>query len=75
MKTAILLCLLALLVGCESSTKYGECVGLSDKKNPALEYKVSAQNLIVGIVFIELIAPPVIVLTDETFCPIGKVVP
>lgn len=63
--------LLLLLAGCVNHTSFGPCVGLGDKQNPKLHYKVSTQNVIVGIVFVELIAPPVIVIVDETFCPIG----
>ena len=73
MKSLILVAMLALLAGCESRTEYGECVGLADKQSPKLEYKVSARNLVVGIVFIELIAPPVLVAVNETYCPVGKV--
>jgi len=61
----------ALLSGCVSRTDYGQCVGLGDKQNPKLRYRVSARNVIVGIVFVELIAPPVYVVLDETFCPVG----
>jgi hypothetical protein len=72
MKSLSVALLLALmLTGCVSRTDYGQCVGLGDKKNPKLHYKVSANNLVVGIVFIELIAPPIIVATDEFYCPVG----
>lgn len=67
---ALLLCTL-LLTACESRTDYGHCVGLGEKQNPKLHYKVSARNVTVGVIFIELIAPPIIVATDETFCPVG----
>ena len=60
-----------LLAGCVSRTDYGPCVGLGEKQNPKLQYKLSARNLTVGIVFIELIAPPIVVATDETFCTTG----
>jgi hypothetical protein len=70
MKFLIAILLLA-LAGCESRTDYGTCVGLGDKQNPKLEYKVSARNLVVGIIFFEMIVPPVIVAVNETYCPIG----
>jgi hypothetical protein len=70
MKALIALTLL-LLAGCESRTDYGRCVGLGEKQNPQLHYKVSARNVIVGVIFVELIAPPVYVVVDETFCPVG----
>lgn len=66
-----LILLASTLSGCASRTDYGQCVGLGDKQNPNLYYKVSARNLVVGIVFIELIVPPIIVATDEFYCPVG----
>lgn len=73
MKTVLSLCVIALfLMGCTSRTEFGECVGLGEDKNPTLVYKLDAWNLVVGIVFFELIAPPVIVAVNETFCPVGK---
>jgi hypothetical protein len=71
MKYALILAVL-LLAGCSSSTPYGQCVGLGDEKDPKLVYKPSVRNLIVGAVFVELIAPPIIVAVDEFYCPIGK---
>jgi hypothetical protein len=74
MKNIILIVLFGLvLAGCESSTQFGSCVGLGDKQNPKLEYKVSVLNLVVGILFVEMIIPPVIVAANETYCPVGKV--
>ena len=61
---------LGLLFGCTSHTEFGPCIGAFDDKNPKLEYKVSAWNLFIGILFIELIAPPIFVIVDETLCPI-----
>jgi hypothetical protein len=57
--------------GCQSRTRYGDCVGLDEHQNPKLHYKVSARNLVLGIIFFELIAPPVIVVVNETYCPVG----
>ena len=59
------------LSGCTSHTEFGPCIGIGEEKNPNLVYKVSAQNLVVGIVFFQLIAPPVIVAIDEFYCPVG----
>lgn len=73
MKKLLLISLLLLTIaGCTSSTKYGDCVGIGDEKDPSLVYKVSTWNIIVGIFGIELIAPPVIVLVDEFYCPVRK---
>lgn len=60
-----------LLSGCENSTQFGPCVGAGETQNPKLTYKISALNLVVGIVFFELIAPPVVVVANELYCPNG----
>ena len=75
MKSLILAAVAAvvLLSGCESRTNYGSCVGVGDHQQKNLEYKLSARNLIVGVVFFELVAPPIIVLVNETYCPIGNI--
>jgi hypothetical protein len=72
MKLLALLLLVSLL-GCESSTKYGRCVGINDVKDPTLVYKYSARNLIIGVVFFQMIAPPILVGLNELQCPVGKV--
>ncbi len=62
---------MAMLCGCTSNTGYGYCVGVFDEKDNLKIYKLSAMNLVIAIVFFELIVPPVIVAADETFCPVG----
>jgi len=62
---------LVLLAGCASDTKYGECVGLGDWQNPKFSYDVSTRNIILGIIFIETIVVPVVVVTGKLFCPVG----
>lgn len=59
------------LAGCTSSTQYGPCIGAFDDKNPHLEYKASAWNIGMAIIFVELILPPTFVVVDETQCPVG----
>lgn len=61
------------MTGCMSKTDHGKCVGLDEPQDPALEYKLSARNILIGIIFIQLIVPPVLVVTDQLYCPIGKV--
>lgn len=68
----ILILVVALLSGCTSSTSFGQCVGIVDEKDPGLVYKVDTTNAVVGIVFIETIVVPIVVLSDQTFCPVGK---
>jgi hypothetical protein len=67
----IALCII-LLCGCTSETKFGKCVGIADDKDPSLVYKTNAWNIFMGVVFFEAIIPPIIVLADETSCPVAK---
>jgi hypothetical protein len=73
-KIVLLLATLLLLAGCESETEFGKCVGVNEVEleNPALHYKISTTNVIVGLVFWEAIFTPAVVLLDETYCPVGK---
>jgi hypothetical protein len=64
--------LLLVLSSCSSKTEHGECVGISDKQNPQLEYKPSARNIVLGVVFSEMIIPPVLVIFNQFYCPVGK---
>ena len=72
MKTLLALGLIIFLAGCQSRTDYGECVGINDKQDPSLHYRVSARNVIVGAIFVETIAPPIVVVLDELYCPVGR---
>jgi hypothetical protein len=72
MKKILAALLLAALVGCTSSTEYGQCVGAFDEKDPKLTYKVSAVNVAMAVIFFSLVAPPIFVIVDETFCPVGR---
>lgn len=71
-KTIAIALLVSILAGCTSSTEHGPCIGAFDEKNPKLEYKVSAWNAALAILFFGLVLPPVFVVVDETFCPVGK---
>ncbi len=74
MKALAVAYLAALLAasGCVSETKYGACVGVSDDRDPSLTYKASTRNIVVGVIFVETIFVPLIVLLDEFACPIGR---
>jgi hypothetical protein len=71
----IVIILTILLAGCASQTEFGPCVGIGDKQDPALVYKISIRNAIIGVIFFQLIAPPFFVLVDEFYCPVGKATP
>jgi len=61
-----------MMVGCTSSTAEGPCVGIGDAQDPALVYKPSVQNIVVAILFFELVLPPVFVAVDQFYCPVGR---
>lgn len=61
-------------VGCVDSTGYGDCVGLmnQDQKDPDLNYELSVRNVVVGVIFIEMLFPPIIVALDQYECPTSR---
>ncbi len=71
MKTLFLVALL-LLSSCDSVTQFGPCIGIADDKDPNLIYKLSGWNVAMGIIFIETVFVPIIVLVDNTFCQVGR---
>lgn len=72
MKRLIILFALTLLCACTSKTEFGNCVGAFDDKDPKLTYKLSGKNVFLGVVGSELmLIPPIVVLVNETFCPVG----
>jgi hypothetical protein len=76
MRRIILAALVAAAVaGCTSRTDFGECIGLADDKNPALVYKLSTWNLVMGAIFFKTIVVPVVVAVDQTYCPVAKRAP
>jgi len=76
MKKFIVILLAAIMLsGCTSTTQFGQCIGIADDKNPELVYKLSVWNTFLAIVFSETIIVPIVVLVDETFCPVGTKTP
>lgn len=71
-KLLVLATVLVALSSCTSKTEFGDCIGAFDKKDPNLEYKVSAWNVFWGVVGFELILPPIFVVVDQTHCPVGR---
>ena len=58
--------------GCTYQTEHGACVGAFDTKRPDRVYKVHVENIFWAVIGFELIYPPIKVLVDATFCPVGK---
>lgn len=65
------LCLLA-LSSCTMRTKFGPCIGVLDKEDPAIQYDLSVWNGFVGFVFAETIIVPVYVVAKDIKCPVAK---
>lgn len=74
-RTIVALSALLMVSGCISKTEYGECIGVADQPDLSLTYKASVRNIVLGVVFIETIFAPIIVLVSEFKCPIGRVHP
>lgn len=71
-----LISLLALLLaGCTSRMPLGECVGINGQKDPKLHYEYNATNIVVGLIFVESIVVPIVVVLDELECPTMKALP
>lgn len=68
----ILLALALVLSGCNRENKYGQCIGIADDKDPALNYKVDTWNAVLGIVFIETLIVPFVVVNDCLYCPVSR---
>lgn len=68
----ILLSLSLLGSSCTSSTEYGDCVGVTDKKKDELVYEVDIGNVLIGLFFIETVVVPAYVILDELECPVGR---
>ena len=62
----------AVLAGCTTRTEFGPCVGAGEDKNSALTYKLDVWNTFLGILFIETIVVPIVVVANELYCPVGK---
>lgn len=74
MKRLALMSAALLLTACESERTLSDgktrpCVGINAVKDSTVVYEYSARNVAVGLIFIELIIPPVKVVFNELECP------
>lgn len=73
MKKIAAIVMIVLLAGCTSATEHGQCVGMFDEKDPKLTYKLSGWNAFMAVIGSSLFfVPTIIVVANETFCPVGK---
>ena len=67
------------LTGCESERSINgttvSCIGLNSDPLPGVTYKYSTRNIVVGIIFSEMVIPPVIVAFNELQCPVSVTAP
>lgn len=56
---------------CRSETDFGECIGVADEGDPKLVYEASVYNAVLGVIFFEMVFPPIIWLLDDFKCPTG----
>lgn len=61
-----------LLGACESSNKFGKCVGLNGGEDSTLVYHGSTRNIVLAVVFSEMVIPPVVVALKEYKCPVAR---
>lgn len=71
-KLLLVLMMLIPLSACQYNTEYGECIGLDDDQNPALVYDLSTRNIVLGVVFSQMLVPPIYVALEATHCPVRK---
>jgi hypothetical protein len=55
---------------CESQRGGKNCIGIGEDKEPGVKYEYSTQNIVVGIIFVETIFVPAIVLLKDIRCPV-----
>lgn len=67
-----LLLVLLLATSCTSKTEYGRCIGINEIERPELIYKPSVKNIMLGAFFFQMILPPIFVLGDQFYCPVGR---
>ena len=58
-------------IQCNSHGPAGPCIGAFDEKDPSKIYKLDGWNVFMGVLFSSCIVPPIIVLKDQTFCPVS----
>lgn len=71
-KLFAILAIFMTLTACTEKTGFGPCIGAFDEKDPKKEYHVSGWNVAMGVIFWELLVPPIVVVINETHCPVGN---
>jgi len=48
------------------------CIGAFEDPDPRYVYKVNVKNVILAVLFVEMIIPTVVIILDETRCPVSE---
>jgi hypothetical protein len=77
MRRVVAVLALVLLAACETSRKLPDgtdapCVGLNQTKDSTLVYEYSTQNIVLGVLFSEVVVPPVLVVLNGLECPVRR---
>ena len=72
----VMLMVMVFITACKSNVtlsngKKYDCVGVWEVKDSTLVYKASVRNIVWGSLFFSLIAPPVLVVVNEFYCPVA----
>jgi 4-hydroxy-2-oxoheptanedioate aldolase len=67
----------SLLSGCEDVREIDgvdvPCIGIERvDERPDYVYRLSTRNIVVGVIFAGFVAPPIVVLLDELYCPVAR---
>jgi hypothetical protein len=68
----IILITATFFAGCRTEVNKVPCIGLNGKKQAGVEYQYSTLNIVLGIIFVETIIVPVIVVLEGLECPVEK---
>lgn len=70
----LLLFAVLFVAACDSSTKYGACVGIQDldQRDHSLEWKTPGWNIAMAIIFSETLIGPGIFFFSDFSCPVGQ---
>lgn len=71
MKYIAMLLMAAALAGCTTENQYGPCIGAFDDPEPGVKYKLDVWNTVMAVIFVETVVVPVVVIANETKCPIN----
>lgn len=80
-RLAAMVATLALLTACETERTLSDgvtraqCVGINQPKDTLFNYEYSTRNIVLGVLFVEIIVPPVMVVLNDLECPVSRKVP